>query len=635
MLLENIRSWAHSWLMTILLVLIIVPFAFWGINQYFEGGGPMVVAEVNDSPIGIREYQQTLQQQRYRLQAALGGGIELDEAAEAQLKRETLNQMIQEAVLVDRATGKGMTVGDHQLAALIHAQEAFQASGQFSRERYEAWLRRQGYAPEGFEQSFRRSLVMGQLQLGVAGTAFLTAPERARLERLQGQKRQFSYLTVRAARYLDQVQVTEAQIRDYYRDHEADFQQPEQVDAEYVEVSREGLAARVEVAEEDLRQRYESHRGSYGVPEQRRARHILLQLAEDADAQTVDAVTAKARDLVARLKAGEPFDDLARQLSEDPGSAAAGGDLGLFARGTMVQPFEDAVFALKAGEISEPVRSPFGVHVIRVDAVQAGSARPFEEVRAEILREAQLERSEPQFFEQAERLANLAFEHPDSLEPAAEALGLTVRSTGFFSRKGGDGPAAESRFVAAAFGDEVLRQGHNSSPVELRDGRVLVLRAREVRPAVQRTLEEVRGEILERVRALAAAQQAEATAQTLMQGLRGGADRAELARGQGLEWVEVAEAGRQGGETDSAITSRVFQLPRPAAGYPVLATATLANGDAAVIALKAVVDGETAGKAAGASPGTRFDPAYGRLVYDALVDTVRAGADVRVYQDRL
>lgn len=635
MLLDNIRSWAHSWLMTILLVLIIVPFAFWGINQYFEGGGPMVIAEVNDSPIGVREYQLALQQQRFRLQSALGADLELDEAAEGRLKRETLNRMIEEAVLVERATGEGMTVGDEQLAALIHAQEAFQSNGQFSRERYEAWLRRQGYVAEGFEQSFRRSLVMGQLQLGVAGTAFLTGPERARLERLQGQKRTFAYLRIPAARYLDQVQVTDQQVQDYYRDHQADFLQPEQVDAEFVEVSREALADRVEVSEEDLRQRYETHRGSYVVPEQRRARHILLQLAEDADAQAVEAATAKARELVARLRAGEAFEDLARTVSEDPGSAAAGGDLGLFGRGTMVQPFEDAVFALKVGEISEPVRSPFGVHVIRVDGVQAGGSRPFAEVRSELLREVQLERSEPAFFEHSERLANLAFEHPDSLEPAAKALGLAVQSTGFFSRKGGEGLAAESRFVAAAFGDEVLQQGHNSTPVELRGGRVLVLRAREVRPAVQRSLDEVRGEIVERLRTLAASERAEAAARALVQELRAGGDRGELARRQGLEWVEVADAGRQGGTSDAAITARVFQLPRPPAGQPVLGTASLTGGDAAVIALQAVVDGQPASTMAGAPAERRLDQAYGRVAYDALVETLRSGANVHVYADRL
>ncbi len=635
MLLDNIRSWAHSWLMTILLVLIIVPFAFWGINQYFEGGGPMVVAEVNDNPIGVRDFQQALQQQRFRLQSAVGADLDLDEAAEARLKRETLNQMIQEAVLVERATGKGMTVGDDQLAALIHAQEAFQSNGQFSRDRYEAWLRRQGYTPGGFEQSFRRSLVLGQLQLGVSGTAFLTAPERARLERLLGQKRTFAYLRVPAARYLDQVQVSDQQVQDYYRDHQSDFQQPEQVDAEYVEVSREALAARVEVSEEDLRQRYESHGSSYVVPEQRRARHILLQLAEDADAQAVEAAMAKARDLVGRLKAGESFEELARTVSEDPGSAAAGGDLGLFGRGTMVQPFEDAVFALKVGEISEPVRSPFGVHVIRVESVQAGGGRPFAEVRSELLREVQLERSESAFFEQAERLANLAFEHPDSLEPAAKALGLTVQSTGFFSRKGGTGPAAEPRFVAAAFGDEVLHQGHNSAPVELRGGRVLVLRAREVRPAVQRSLEEVRGEIVERLRVLAASERAEAAARTLVRELSAGGDKGELARRLGLEWVEVADAGRQGGAADPAITARVFQLPKPSGSQPVLGVASLAGGDAAVIALQAVVDGQPALKAGGTPAERRLDQVYGQLTYDALVEALRAGANVQIYNDRL
>ena len=526
MLLEDIRSWAHSWLMTILLVMIIVPFAFWGINQYFHGGGSMVVAEVDDTPIGVREFQQALQQQRYRLQAVMGSGLELDEAAEDRLKRETLNRMIEESVLVDRATDKGMTVGDEQLATLIHAQQAFQSNGQFSRDRYEAWLHRQGYAPGGFEQSFRRSLVIRQLQLGVVESAFLTGAERERLERLQGQRRTFAYLTIPAARYRAQVQVSDEQVQSFFREHQADFLSPEQVDAEYVEVSREALAASVEVSEEELRQRYDSQRATFGE-------------------------------------------------------------------------------------------------------------RSFEDVRATLLREVQLERSEAPYFEQGERLANLAFEHPDSLEPAAKALGLEVRSTGFFPRKGGEGIAAEPRFVSAAFGEEVFQQGHNSEPVELSGGRVVVLRARDVRPAVQRSLDEVRAEVVERLSSRAATEQAEAAARAVVQELQGGLDRAELARREGLEWVEVVEGKRRASGIDPAISARVFQLPKPVAEQRVFGTAPVANGDAAVIALQSVLDGEPAAKTAGAPADRILDQAYGQATYDSLVETLRTGASVEVYNDRL
>ena len=322
------------------------------------------------------------------------------------------------------------------------------------------------------------------------------------------------------------MQVSDEQVQSFFREHQADFLSPEQVDAEYVEVSREALAASVEVSEEELRQRYDSQRATFGE-------------------------------------------------------------------------------------------------------------RSFEDVRATLLREVQLERSEAPYFEQGERLANLAFEHPDSLEPAAKALGLEVRSTGFFPRKGGEGIAAEPRFVSAAFGEEVFQQGHNSEPVELSGGRVVVLRARDVRPAVQRSLDEVRAEVVERLSSRAATEQAEAAARAVVQELQGGLDRAELARREGLEWVEVVEGKRRASGIDPAITARVFQLPKPVAEQRVFGAASVANGDAAVIALQSVLDGEPAAKTAGAPADRILDQAYGQAMYDSLVETLRAGASVEVYNDRL
>jgi len=629
-MLQDIRDRAQSWIMWVMFVLITVPFALWGVHQYFGPGGELVVASVNDRPISGRAYQQALQQQRFRLQSTLGSGFDLDEAGEKRLKQETLNRLVEEEVLVDTAATDGMVIGDEQLAYLIHGVDAFKVNGQFSREQYERWLRSQGYVSEGFEQSFRRSLLIGQLQTGVAGTAFLTKPERERLVGLQDQKRSFAYLAIPVARYLDQVQVTEQQVEDYYRQHPAELMRPEQVDVEYVELSRQAIAAGIAVSEEELRQRYETHKSSYSVPEQRQARHVLLRLAEDADPQAVEVTQARARELRARLKAGESFEELAKTVSEDPGSAQAGGELGFFARGAMVAPFENAVFALQVGEISEPVRTPFGVHIIRLDGVRPGGEKPFESVRADVLREVQLERSEPVFFEQAERLANLAFEYPDSLEPAAKALGLPVRSTGLFARTGGSGLTAEPKLISAAFSDEVLQQGHNSEPVELRGGRVVVLREKEYQAAAQRPLEEVRAEVVTRLKTFEAATRASAAARAAAESLRQGTDPAEVARQQSAEWVEVRDAGRQASELDPAILARAFELPRPQSGRETPGTAELASGDAALIALRSVTEGQPASAAE-----RRLDQVYGRLLYDALVETLRRQADVEIFSERL
>jgi peptidyl-prolyl cis-trans isomerase D len=636
-MLQGIRDRAQSWFMWVIVVLIIVPFALWGIHQYFGPALDQPVAQVGDRSITVREFQQSLQAQRYRLQSSLGAaGLDLDEAAERRLKQETLNRMVAEEVLVAAATGHGMTVSDEQLAVLIHSLDLFRVNGQFSREQYERWVRSQGYLPGGFEESFRRSVLVNQVQAGLSSSAFTTSPELDRLARLRGQTRSFSYLVVPLSRFEDKVEVSGEAVERYYRENAQQFMQPEEVSIEYVQVSREAIATGIEVPEEDVRQRYDASKGAHTVPEQRRARHILLGLSEEADPQTVEAVLARARELRDRIVAGASFEELARAQSEDPGSAQQGGDLGFFSQGTMVGPFENAVFSMQPAAVSEPVRTSFGVHIIRLEEVRPGSVRPFEEVREDLRREIQFERAEALFFEQVERIANLAFEHPDSLEPVAEAVGLKVESTGFFSHAGGPGLAAERKVVDAAFSDEVRRQGHNSEPIELPGNRVLVLRERESRPAAQRTLDEVRAEVVARLKAEAARARVAALAREMVAALEAGkGDPAQVASAEGLAWSDAKDIGRSAASPDPAIVRVAFRMPRPTGGARSYTIAELADGSMAVVSLEAVSDGGTVDATERPALQRRVSQAYGQALFDATVETLREGTAIEVFSDRL
>jgi peptidyl-prolyl cis-trans isomerase D len=634
-MLQGIRDRAQSALMWVIVMLIIIPFALWGIHQYFGGGGDVAVASVNGRDISLRQFQEVLHQQRSRLQNSLEGGLDLDEAAERRLRQDTLDRLIEEEVLVQTVSSRGMGIGDTQLAASLHGLEPFQEQGRFSPERYERWLRTQGYVAAQFEHSFRRVLLTTQLQSGIAGSAFLTEAELRRLARLEAQKRSFAHLLVPAAPFRDPSAVTEEQVASFYREHADELVQPEQVRVQYLELTMDALAAGVSVPEDELRRRYDGHQASYGVPEQRRARHILLTVAEDAGADTVAAVTARARDLAERIRAGASFEDLARESSADPGSAQQGGDLGFFGRGTMVEPFEEAVFAMRVGEVSEPVRSPFGLHVIRLDEVRAAAVRPFEEVRQDILREVQRERAEPVFFEQAERLTNLTYENPDSLEPAAHALGIEIRTSDLFGRSGGAGVAAEPKVVSAAFSDEVLQRAQNSEPLELGGARVVVLRVEEHRPAAQRPLEAVRSEIVERLASRTAHEKAVAVAAELLERLRAGEDLAAVAGARGLEWVETGEVGREASGVAAEVVTAAFQVERPAGDRPTFADVALPNGDVAVIALRAVSEPHEVSTEALERIRRQIEAAYGRVAYTGFVQAVRAQADVETYKDRL
>jgi peptidyl-prolyl cis-trans isomerase D len=634
--LQGIRDRAQSWIMWVFVVIIIIPFALWGINQYLGPDVNVVVAEVNDRELTLREFQEAYQRQRFRLQTLLGERFNVNQLDEGRLKQEVLNQMIDDELLFQAAVDHGLRIGDAQLAANIRSLDVFKVDGQFSQEQYESWLRRQGYVPGSFEYSFRRSLLSAQLHAGIADSAIVTTADLERALRLQEQKRSFGYLLVPAARFEKDATITDEAVAAYYESHRAEFVNPEQVSIAYVELSRAGIAESLTVSDEELENRYQAQKANYTTSEQRRASHILVSVPEGASAEEEEKAKQKAQELKRRLDAGESFEKLAREASDDSGSAAQGGDLGFFGRGMMDKPFEDAVFAMSEGEVSEPVRSSFGFHIIKVTGVQPAGVKPLAAVREQLRREVQLEKADHLFFEQAEQLANLVFEQPDTLDVAAESLGLTVKTTGLFSREGGAGVASDPKVVNAAFAEEVLVEGQNSELIELPGGRVIALRVAEHRPASQRPLDEVRQDITRRLRDQRARDLAAEHGEGILSRLKAGAQPQAVAGEESLEWSKRELAGREDASVDRAVLNRVFQLGHPSPTQPVFGGVGLPSGDYAVISVTEVQDGDpNAAEAARSALQTRLVRAQGDELYDAFVQALHEGAKIKIYADRL
>jgi peptidyl-prolyl cis-trans isomerase D len=634
--LQGIRDRAQSWIMWVLVVIIIIPFALWGMHQYLGPKANIVVAEVNGRELTLREFQEAYQRQRYRLQTLLGAKFDASQLNEGRLKQEVLKQMIDDELLFQAAVDHGLRIGDAQLAASIRSLDVFKVDGHFSQETYESWLRRQGYVPASFEHSFRRSLLSAQLRAAIADSAIVTTADLDDAIRLQGQKRSFGYLLVPAARFEKDVTVTDEAVARYYENHRAEFVNPEQVSIAYVELARAGIAEGLTVSDEEVESRYQARKANYTTREQRRASHILVSVPKGASAEEEAKAREKAQALKRRLDAGESFEELARKDSDDPGSAAQGGDLGFFGRGMMDKPFEDAVFAMSVGEVSEPVRSSFGFHIIKLTGVQPAGVKPLDAVREQLRREIQLEKADRLFFDQADQLANLVFEHPDTLEPAAHALGLKVKTTGFFSRKGGTGVAADPKVVNAAFAEDVLVEGNNSELIELPGGRVIALRVAKHRPASQRSLDEVRPEITRRLRNQRARQLATQHGEGILSRLRAGAQPQAVAGEESLQWSERKLAGRDDASVARALLIRVFQLGHPSPGQPVFGGVALPSGDYAVISVTKVQDGDpNAAGTARSTMETRLERARGDELFDAFVQALRERAKIKIYADRL
>ncbi len=620
-MLQSIRERAQGWLAWLIILLISIPFALWGINRYFGGGGEVVVASVNGTDITLRQWQQVYQEQRQRILSALGGDVD-----EALLKQQVLDGLIEQLLLLQAARSMGLAVSGLQLAAYIQSRPVFQRDGRFDKRRYEQVLAAQGLTPEQFEQQLYQRLLIGQIRQGVVESAFVTPGELERLARLKGQKRTLSLLVVEAKPFLSEASIDEGAIKAYYEAHKDAFTLPEQVKVQYIELSVEALMDQVPPPDEaTLKELYEASKADFMVPEARRVRHILIPIAGDEE-----KAKAQAEALLKRIREGEDFAALAKRYSKDPGSARLGGDLGYVGRGVMDKAFEEAVFGMKKGE-TRLVRTPFGFHIVQVTDIRPPEVRPFAEVKGELVRRYRRREAERLFLDKAEELANLAYEHPDTLEPAAEALELPLKTSGLFSRKGGEGIASHPKVVEAAFSQDVLEEGYNSEPIELAPDHLVVLRVIEHRPPALQPLAEVRDAIEKRLRKEQAAEKARALGEQLIQKLKAGEDPQALAKAHGLAWQPPMTLKRDDTRVRPALVKAAFRLPKPK-DAPTYGGIAYPSGDYAVIRLERVEEGRLEDLPEEAREALRRE--RGEAAFKAYVRGLREEAAIKVYPER-
>jgi peptidyl-prolyl cis-trans isomerase D len=630
-MLKFIRDNAKGVFAWIIIIIIIIPFALWGLNEYLDTGRDVTVARIGDREVLLGEFQNQYQREL----AARGRFADTD----ANFKRQVLDRIVNSEVLGRAAVESGFRVPDAMVGSRIHAMNEFQRDGSFDREQYQRVLASAGVSVAAFEADMRRDLMMEQYLGGVTDTEFVTDGELDALLGMIQQRRRFAYLVLPASDYESRVQIDESRVESYYQQNRDQYAVPERVKVQYLELSMTNTAASIPVEEEALRELYEGRKAEeFTVGEERHARHILIRVPASADAAAEQAARAKAEEIHASIESGASFEEMARKHSEDTGSARSGGDLGFFGRGAMVGPFEDVVFAMKAGDVSGPVRTPFGFHLIKLEEVRPGSVRSFEEVRPMLEDEYRKGRAEARFFDLTDRLADLTFEHSDTLEVAAEELELEIKEAGPFSERQGTGIAADSAFRDAAFSPDVLEAGHNSPLIELADGRTVVLRVVDRQPASYQPLAEVRDRVEAALRREAIADMARRDAGELMRRAREGASLEALAREQGAEWHGPRTSARDDMELDPALLDALFAIPRPTTnGAPTIESVALPNGDHAVVALLEVTDGDPAAMSSGERAAHRdaLVNLRGQLAIKGVIDSLRDRSDVKVYEDRL
>ncbi|MCB1879747.1 MAG: SurA N-terminal domain-containing protein [Gammaproteobacteria bacterium] len=588
-MLQEIRERAQGWIAWFIVILISVPFALWGISSYLDGGSTLVVASVNGQEISEREFENGYRQFRQRVRDQLGSNYRPELMDDARMREEFLQSMIRERVVLHASSEMGFSTGDTLVRAYINSIPAFSVGGTFNKEAYERVLRNQGLSPVGFEAQVRQSLMTEQLSRSVSNTEFATNAELQDMVRLRMQRRGLDYMVIPAAEFKDSVAVTESEVQSYYDSNQQLYMAPERVKLEYIELDVGNLSATLKADEASLLGYYEQHKREYVIAERRRASHILFTLGEGAAAEA-DALK-QATAALERISKGEEFTDVAKELSQDPGSAEAGGDLGFFEKGIMDKSFEDVAFALSVGEVSKPVKSSFGYHIIKLTAVEQESGKRYEEVKDQIKAAYLKSEAEKLFYEYAERLSDLAYEDPDSLQPAAAALGIETKRSEWVERSGGSGPFASPKVVGAAFSDDVLLERHNSEAIEIGAEHIIVLRVVEHEESSLRPLDKVKDEIVSHLKSKGAAELARQRGQEILASLAGGASLESLATDSGLKIINVDSVDRDNRDIPAAVATSLFRLPKPAESASSFGEAVLENGDFAVLALNHVADG--------------------------------------------
>ena len=583
-MLQRIRDSFGPWILGLILGLIAVTFVFWGVDNTLTQ--TTFAAKVNGENIPLEQFDLALQAQQRQYQQLYR--TELTDDLRRELRGGVLERLVQEEALKQRVEEAGYRVSDERLTEFIRSVAAFQIDGQFSMDQYQALLANQGIMPASFEEDQREQLAMLELQTAIAESTFLTPAEFRRYIELYNQQREIGYALFEVETFVDEVEIDEAAIIAHYEANKETYRTAETVDLEYIELTQTDIASTIDVSDEALRTYYEEERERFEAPEERRARHILLEIDDDTE-----AVRAEAQRVLERVQGGEDFAAVAGELSDDVGTAAQGGDLGWIGRGMLTGPFEDALFEMSVGDVRGPVQSQFGFHVIRLDEERGGEVQTFEEVRDELVAEFQTRRATDLFYERANEIADLAFDAYDELASVAMATGLPLKTANAFPRSGNPLLFPNSApVVQAAFAEEIVDSGRNSSLVELSDEHVLVLRVTDHHPSTVQPLDEVREQIEQELTRNRAQELAESAATAFLSELAAGGDPQALVEAHRGTWHPPASVERTSADVPTEVLAAAFGLPKPAAGEVVRENVNLANGDHAVLVLSNVAPGQ-------------------------------------------
>ena len=625
-MLHFIRERAQGWVAWFIVGLISIPFALWGVNSYITGPSDIVVASVNGEPIKQAEFQRSLKQYRERMREMMGDDFEPSLFDNVSTKQNVLNGLIEQRLLFSTNQSLGQYVPDVYINTAIQQTQAFQVEGKFNTERYKMLLARAGFSPASYEEQLRTDLMIKELSNSIQRTATITKYDVDNLLRIEKQKREIAYGVIDASPLADSIVISNEDAEAFYEKQKSRYTTPERLSINYIELSVDGLASNLEVNETVLEQFYADNKGQFMSPEQRQASHILIEGDSEEAVKILAAVEY-------RLSQGEDFASVAKELSQDPGSAQEGGDLGAIQRDIMEPAFESALFSLaNVNDVSSIIKTESGHHLIKLTGIVTSEGKAFSAVRAEIEESIRRQEAEQLFFDQAEKLAELSYENPDSLALASEELALKIKTSDLFTREGGKGITADKNVVNMAFTDEVLIEGLNSTVIELTDSHIVVLHRNEHVLTGQLPFEAVSGDIKLKLKAQGAKDKVSETGKKIFEKVEAGIDAKSLF--SKLEWHDTRLVERSENSIDREILDEVYAMEKPNEDL-IHHGFTDRYGNYVLIRLTAVIEGKTDDPSEQDREGlsSYLMQHYGDSEFRALIESLKAESDIEVSSD--
>ena len=613
-MLSSIKDKTKGWVAYLIVALITIPVALVGINQYFTNTSNIVVASVGSDDISKEAYLKEFNTAKRRLQQQLGKNYTAE--INLKVKFSTIQSMVDRRVLAQLADESDYATTQRELQMLIQSNDVFKVEGKFSIDRYKDLLRLNGISDVEYERIQTEGLTQNQIKRNFSDSAFLTPSALKRIQSLNDQERKFSHIMLNTKNYIDEVKVNPESVKEFFDENKQVFLEPQKVKVDFVELSTKEIAKSIKVNDDDLSNLYEDEQARFSTEEERKAQHILVESE------------GLANTIITQLKQGESFAELAAKHSQDTGSKDSGGDLGFFAMGAMVPEFEAKVFAMKEGEVSSPVKTDFGYHIIKLNKIKASEVKSFESLRSELTKLYTEREVQKSIYKLTEQLSNLSYE--EDLEAVANQMDLELRISEFFTQ---DTKEHDAKFVAAAYSDEVLNKGESSKLIELSKDKFVVLRINERNPQREKTFDEVKVEIAKHLSGLLAKTFIDNVADKITALLSKGDTTTvqKLMEKYQLTWKDVGWVKRSSREENTGIINIVFSLPKPNDG--VIYDAQSLNAEQSIVLkLSAIRVSNNVPNNALSSVILGFES---EAFFNSILKTLHKDIDIKIFSDRL